>query len=189
MFQKAKAANKLEMVPMDRARHIHFAANKHGLDIEDLNSCTAVVIASPIGAILGHFSPRSQGALADAPAGDTYIKAKMDDIDALLKDHKQDFPIGDSAGVIAYAAYWGAIALSSQKKIIENRFQKWEISLKGFAYNVLEANQPRSLGKGSVMIIHQDGKVCVIVEDKARAVVSKSSTSSSTATFFKASSK
>ena len=53
MFQKAKAANKLEMVPMDRAGHIHFAANKHGLGTEDLNACTAVVIASPTGAILG----------------------------------------------------------------------------------------------------------------------------------------
>lgn len=189
MFQKGKAANKLEMVPMDRARHIHFAANKHGLDIEHLNSCTAFVIASPTGAILGHFSPRPQGAPADAPAGDTYIKAKMDDIDALLREHKQDFPIGGSAGVIAYAVYRGAIALPSQKKIIENCFQKWEIPLKGFDCTVLEANQPRPPGKGSVMVIHQDGKVCVIVEDRARAVVSTPSTSSSAATFFKASSK
>ena len=189
MFQKAKAANKLEMVPMDRARHIHFAANKHGLGTEDLNACMAVVIASPTGAILGHFSPRPQGAPANAPAGDTHIQAKMDDIDALLKEHKHDFPTGGSAGVIAYAVYRGAIALPSQKEMIESRFQHWKIPLKGFDYTVLEANQPRPPGKGSVMVVHQDGKVCVIVEAKARVVVSQPSTISSTAESSTASSK
>ena len=113
----------------------------------------------------------------------------MDDIDALLKEHKQDFPTGGSAGVIAYAVYRGAIALPSQKEIIESRFQKWNIPLKGFDYTVLETNQPRPPGKGSVMVIHQDGKVCVIVEDKARAVESKPSTGSSAAESSKASSK
>ena len=188
MFQKAMAANNLELVPMNRAKHIHFAAKKHGLGTEDLNACTAVIIASPTGAILGHFSPRPQGAPTNAPVGDTHIQAKMDDIDALLKEHTQDSPKGGSAGVIAYAVHRGTIALPSQKEIIEDRLKKWEIPLKGFEYTVLEANQPRLPGKGSIMIIHQDGKVCVSVVDKARVVISKISTGSSAAETSKASS-
>ena len=189
MFQKAKAAKKLEMVPMNRAKHIHFAPNKHGLATENLNSCTAVVIASPLGAILGHFSPRPEGAPANEAAGDAHIQAKMNDIDALLTAHKQDFPKGGSAGIIAYAVYRGAIALPSQKKIIESRLKKWEIPLKDFDYTALDADQPRPSGKGSVMVIYQGEKVYVFLEDKIRAVVSKPSTGSSAAESSKASSK
>lgn len=189
MFQRAKAANKLELVPMNQIKYLHFAPNKQGLGTEDLNACTAVVIASRIGAILGHFSPHPQDAPANAAAGDAHIQAKMDQIAALLEDHKQDFAINGSTGLIAYAVYRGEIALPSQKIIIESRFKQWGIPLKPVEYIVLEPNQPRPSGKGSVMIIHQDAKVYLFVEDKARDVVPKTSTGSSAAESSKASSK
>ena len=123
MFQRAKAANELEMVAMNQTKYVHFAANRQGLGTEDLNACTAVVIASPTGAILGHFSPRPQDAPANAAAGNAHIQAKMDQISTLLKNHKQDFPTNGLTGLIAYTIYRGAIALPSQKTIIESRFK------------------------------------------------------------------
>ena len=187
MFQRAKG--KLEMVAMNQIKYLHFAGNKQGLVTEDLNSCTAVVIASPTGAILGHFSPRSLGAPADAAAGDAHIQAKMDQISALLENHKQDFPTNGSTGLIAYAVYRGEIALPSQKTIIESRFKQWGIPLKRVEYIVLEPREPRSSGKGSVMVLHQDAKVYLFVEDKARDVVPNTSVGSSAAESSKASSK
>ncbi len=122
MFQRAKG--KLEMVAMNQIKYLYFAGNKQGLDTEDLNSCTAVVIASPTGVILGHFFPLPQGAPANAAAGDAHIQAKMNQISALLKNHKQNFSTNDSTGLIAYAVYRGEIALPSQKTIIESRFKQ-----------------------------------------------------------------
>ena len=181
MFQKAKAGNKLEMVAMNQTKYVRFAASRTGLGTEDLNACTAVVIASSTAAILGHFSPRPPGAHADAAAGDAHIKAKMDQIFALLNSHKQDFPADHSTGLIAYAVYRGAVALPSQKTIIESRFKQWEIPLKRVEYIVLDSNQSRPPGKGSVMVLHQDAKVYLFVEDKARDVVPKPSSGSSVA--------
>ncbi|MCJ1410630.1 hypothetical protein MMC19_004716 [Ptychographa xylographoides] len=189
MFQQAKAANKLEMVAMNQTKYLHFAANKQGLATEDLNACTAVVIASPSGAILGHFSPRPQDAPTNAAAGDAHIQAKMDQISTLLRNYKQDFPTDGSTGLIAYAVYRGATALPSQKKIIESCFEKWGIPLKPVEYIVLESNQPRPSGKGSVMVLHQNAKVYLFVEDKARDVVPKTPTGSSAAESSKAASK
>ena len=181
MFQKAKASNKLEIVAMNQIKYVQFAANRHGLGTEDLNACTAVVIASPTAAILGHFSPRPPGAPANSATGDAHIQAKMDQISTFLKNHKANFPQNNSTGLIAYAVYRGEVALPSQKTIIESRFKQWGIPLKRVEYIVLESNQPRPSGKGSVMVIHQDAKVYLFVEDKARDVVPKSSSGSSAA--------
>lgn len=175
MFHQAKASNKLELVGMNQMKYVHFAANRHGLGTENLNACTAVVIASPTAAILGHFSPRPPGASANTATGDAHIQAKMDEISALLQNHKQDFPQNHSTGLIAYAVYRGDVALPSQKTIIESRFKQWEIPLKHVEYIVLEPNESRPSGKGSVMVIYQDAKVYLFVEDKARDVVPKSS--------------
>lgn len=174
-FQEAKAANKLELVAMNQIKYVHFTVNKNGLGTEDLNACTAVVVASSTGAILGHFSPRPPGAPINAAAGDAHIRAKMEQIHTLLKDNKQDFPTNISTGLIAYAVYRGAVALPSQKTIIEGCFKVWGIPLKGVEYLVLESNIARPPGKGSVMVVHQSQRVHVLVEDKTRASVSKDS--------------
>lgn len=181
MFQQAKNAKKLELVPMNQIKYVHFGANKHGLGTENLNACTAVVIASPTGAILGHFSPRPSDAPGNAVAGDAHIRAKMDQIAILLRNNKQDFPTNSSTGLIAYAVYRGEIGLPSQETIIEGYFKGWGIPLKGVEYIVLEPDQPRPSGKGSVMILHQAPKVYLIVEDRARDVVPKDSAESSKA--------
>lgn len=180
-FQQAKAANKLELVPMNQIKYLHFGAKKHGLGTEDLNACTAVVIASPTAAILGHFSPRPPGASTDVAAGDTHIRAKMEQIHTLLRDNKQDFPTNSSTGLIAYAVYRGAVALPSQKTIIEGCFKAWGIPSKGVEYIVLESNIARPPGKGSVMILYQSSNVYLFVEDKARVSVSTVSAESSKA--------
>ena len=189
MFQRAKDGKKLEMVAMNQIKYVHFAANRQGLGTQDLNACTAVVIASATGAILGHFSPRPQDVPANAAAGDAHVQAKMDEISALLKSHKQDFPTNVSTGLIAYAVYRGEIALPSQKTIIESCFKQWGIPLKCVEYIVLEQNHERPSGKGTVMILHQGGKSYLFVEDKARDVVPKASVGSSAAESSKASSK
>ena len=73
MFQQAKAKNKLELVPMNRTKYVHFGSNKRGLRTENLNGCAAVIIASPTAAIFGHFSPRPSGALPDTATEDVHI--------------------------------------------------------------------------------------------------------------------
>ena len=105
----------------------------------------------------------------------------MDQIAILLRNNKQDFPTNSSTGLIAYAVYRGEISLPSQKTIIEGYFKGWGIPLKGVEYIVLEPDQPRPSGKGSVMILHQAPKVYLIVEDRARDVVPKDSAESSKA--------
>lgn len=65
--------------------------------------------------------------------------------------------------------------------IIESCFEQWGIPLQHVEYIVLESNQPRPSGKGSVMVLYQDSKVYLFVEDKARDVVPKTSTVSSAA--------
>ena len=113
----------------------------------------------------------------------------MNEIFTLLKDHKQDFPTNGSIGLIAFALYRGAIALPSQKKIIEGYFEKWRIPLKSVEYMVIDNQQPQPPGKGSIMVLHHSGKAYLFVEDKARDVVPKPSTGSSAAESSKASSK
>ncbi len=113
----------------------------------------------------------------------------MDQISTLLKSHKQDFPTNGSTGLIAYAVYRGEIALPSQKTIIESCFKQWGIPLKCVEYIVLEQSHERPSGKGTIMVLHQNGKVYLFVEDKARDVVPKTSVSSSAAESSKASSK
>ncbi|KAL8655785.1 MAG: hypothetical protein Q9210_000673 [Variospora velana] len=115
MLHIAKDADKLEMVAMNQVKYIHFTpgATQQGLGTEKLNSCTAVIVASPTGAILGHFSPRPENTPAEAAVGDTHIQAKMDQMLTLFKQHIQDFPKDRSTGLIAYTIYKGAVALPS----------------------------------------------------------------------------
>ena len=110
-----------------------------------------------------------------------HIQAKIDQVSALLQNHKAEFPQDRSTGLIAYAIVSGEVALPSQKTIIENCFKQWGIALLRVEYIVLESNVPRPSGKGSIMILHQDAKVYLFVEDKARGVVPKPSSSSSAA--------
>jgi len=122
MFQRVK--RKLKMIAMNQIKYLHFAENKQSLDIENLNSCTIVVIASSTDVILDHFFSLSQDASVNAVAEDAHIQVKMNQISALLKNHKQNFSTNDSIELIAYAVYRGEIALPSQKTIIESHFKQ-----------------------------------------------------------------
>ncbi|KAL9594938.1 MAG: hypothetical protein Q9219_006744 [cf. Caloplaca sp. 3 TL-2023] len=191
MFQRAKSAGVLDMAGMDQVKYLHFEPRRQGLATNNLNACTAVVVASSTGAILGHFPPRPPNAPIDEAVGDAYIQAKMNEIWILLQNHKQDLPTDGSTGLIAYAVYQGAIALPSQKAIIENCFRQWAISFRSVEYTASSSDYippyaPPS-GKGSVMILHQNSKAYLFVEDKAQDVVPRTSSDTSIAESSKAS--
>ncbi|KAL9104808.1 MAG: hypothetical protein Q9163_000306 [Psora crenata] len=126
MLQTARKQGRLQLVPMNRVRHIKFdPKTKMCLGTEDLNGYMAVVILSTNAAILGHFAPRPESASTTTVAGDAHIKAKMNEVRALLHQHLQDFTQKPgSTGIIAYAVYMGATALESKKDIIEGQFKE-----------------------------------------------------------------
>ena len=180
MLQTARNQGQLQLVPMNKARHLKFdPKTKMCLGTEDLNGCTAVVILSKNAAILGHFPPRPESASATTTAGDAHIKAKMNEVRALLRQHLQDFAQKPgSTGIIAYAVYMGATDLESQKDIIEAQFKEWKLQFKAVAYPVLGKHQPRSPAKGTVLIVPKDGGASVYVEDKLELSVKGTALSS-----------
>lgn len=194
MLQNARIEDKLQLVTMNQVRYLRFDPNTRiCLGTEHLNACTAVVILSKNAAILGHFAPRPASASANTAAGDAHIKAKMDELRALLGQHLQDFAQKPgSTGIVAYAVYVGATALQSQKDIIESQFKLWKMQFKSVPYPVLDSDQPRAPAKGTVLIVPKDGGAEVYVEDKRVASVkgtASSSIGSSAAESSKASSK
>ncbi len=111
----------------------------------------------------------------------------MNQISALLKNHKQNFLTNDSIELIAYAVYREEIALPFQKTIIESHFKQWDIQLKRVKYIVLESRELRSFKKDLVMILHQNVKVYLFIKNKACDIVLNISVSFSAAKFFKTS--
>jgi len=109
MFQRVK--KKLKMIAMNQIKYLYFAENKQSLNIENLNSCTIIVIASSTDVILDHFFSLSQDASVNAVAKDAHIQVKMNQISAFLKNRKQNFSINDSIELITYAVYREEIAL------------------------------------------------------------------------------
>ncbi len=61
------------MIAMNQIKYLYFAENKQSLNIENLNSCTIVVITSSTDVILDHFFLLSQDASVNAVAEDAYI--------------------------------------------------------------------------------------------------------------------
>ena len=179
---------------MNQVKYLRFdPKTRICLGTEHLNPCTAVVILSKNAAILGHFPPRPASASANTAAGDAHIKAKMNELRALLGQHLQEFAQKPgSTGIVAYAVYKGETALQSQKDIIESQLTSWKMQVKSVPYPVLNSDQPRAAAQGTVLIVPIDGGAEVYVEDKRVVFVkgtASSSTGSSAAESSKASSK
>ena len=153
----------------------------------------SLVVVDRNAQINGHFAPRPASASANTAAGDIYIKAKMNELRALLRQHLQDFAQKPSStGIVAYAIYMGVPALQSQREIIESQFRSWKMQFKSVPYPVLNSDQPQAPAKGTVLIVPKDGGAEVYVEDKRVASVkgtALSDTGSSAAESSKAASK
>lgn len=143
------------------------------LGTEDLNGCTAVVIVSKDATILGHISPRPSGQNTSQATGDAHVRAKMQELSALLSQHLSEFKQG-TGGVVVYAIYMGEVALTDQKKIVEDQFKSWKLPFNSVSYPILKPGEPRPPAKG-IVLIDAGGEAPVIwVEDKAMARVKAS---------------
>jgi len=165
-LQNAKGKNQLRLVEMNQVKYLRFEPKaKTCLGTEDLNSCTAIVVLSRNAAILGHFSPRPSTANPNTATGDTHIKAKMNELHTLLRQHLGDFTQKPgSVSVVVYAIYMGATALQSQKEIIEAQFKAWKMPFKSVPYQVTK--ELKGPAKGTVLIDPRNGAPGLYVEDK-----------------------
>ena len=177
----ARQSNRLQVVKMNSVEYMRFQPGvKTFLGTEDLNGCTAVVIVSKDAAILGHISPRPSGQITSEATGDAHMRSKMQELRTLLHQHLSDFKQG-TGGVVVYALYMGEVALSDQKRIIEDQFKSWKLPFTSVSYPVLKPGEPRSPAKGTVLIDAGGEALIIWVEDKpvARVRASGSSAGSS----------
>lgn len=194
MLQTARDKGRLRLVSMNEVKYLRFESkSKMCLGTENLNSCTAIAIISKDAAILGHFSPRPSSANVNTATGDAHIKAKLQELRALLAQHLSEFTQKPaSASVVAYAVYMGATALQSQKELIESQLKAWKMPFRSVPYQVLDKNQARGTAKGTVLIALGDNGPTVYVEDKSMLsmkATASSSTGSSAAESSKSASK
>ena len=173
----ARQDNQLQVVKMNNIGYMRFqSGGKTFLGTEDLNGCTVVVIVSKDAAILGHISPRPSEQNTSEATGDAHVRSKMQELRTLLGQHLSDFKQG-TGGIVVYAIYMGEIALTDQKKIIEDQFKSWKLPFKSVSYPVLKLEVPRPPAKGTVLIDAGGEAPVIWVEDKAVARVTASGSS------------
>ncbi|KAF1348483.1 hypothetical protein BDV97DRAFT_186865 [Delphinella strobiligena] len=107
LFLTALRSEEVEEVAMNEVRLATFyrATDKPCLGTQNLNSCTGVIIASQLAAILGHIAPRPpQRAMNDPDAGDRHMNTMMDRIVELYRGNQSLFPAEKPSWVVS--AIW-----------------------------------------------------------------------------------
>ncbi|PWY83898.1 hypothetical protein BO94DRAFT_547541 [Aspergillus sclerotioniger CBS 115572] len=111
---------------MNKVGFISFSDDqtKKVIGTRNLNSCTAVMLASTKGAILAHISPLP-GPTNDPDAGEKHVREKMTEfVDLYL--FKKDIRLGPEmkqSGIVC-GIYLGQIAVPDQQRLIESILQE-----------------------------------------------------------------
>lgn len=129
-----------------------------------LGSCTAVLVVTPRGAVLGHVSPLPDGGLTYPEAGDDHIEAFMDRFNTYLDRYESLFPQGSPAWVVC-AVFRGSIALPEQQSIIATKLRAARLNVNiSETYHVpYTAEHP---DRGTIFVDSRGSAVEVYVEDR-----------------------
>ena len=150
------------MVPMGGVHFLDFA-EKAAIGTEHLGSCSVVVIASELGAILAHIAPQP-GATNDPFAGDTNVRSAMHQIDTLYQNKRSYFP--STATIVVCALFRGEVALPNQLDIMMASLRGLGLDPRGISYDV--PGDPTIRGKGTVMVMkkREYARPKIIVEER-----------------------
>jgi hypothetical protein len=164
LLDRAWAEGTAYNVAMDEVKFLQFdPSGLSSIGTANLNGCSAVMIVSIYGAILGHIPPRPDGTSQDLDAGDRHARMKMQEVATLFTTYKNYFPSGGNTWVLC-AVFQGEVALPDQQKIMQDGLSNLGLSLSSITYVV--GRMGSNPGKGTVFI---DGSVqvpIVYVEDK-----------------------
>ncbi|KAI9736072.1 MAG: hypothetical protein M1818_006248 [Claussenomyces sp. TS43310] len=162
----AEGTETVYLVAMDEVRFLAFGQNGlTSISTRNLNGCSAVMIVSKQGAILGHFPPRPSSYSQDLEAGDNHIRAKIREVAALYKSNQQYFPSGHNW--VVCALFKGEVALPDQQKIMEDTLASLGLSSSLRTYEASKRNSKNWFpGQGTVFVDGGGPVPDVYIEDK-----------------------
>ncbi|BCR83571.1 uncharacterized protein ACHE_10973S [Aspergillus chevalieri] len=161
-FETWRQTNALHIVPMG-GLYFHDFAEKAAIGTEHLGSCSVVVIASKLGAILAHIAPQP-AATNDPFAGDANVRTTMGDVAALYQNKREYFP--SAATIVVCALFRGEVALPDQLNIMTASLRALSLDPRAISYDV--PGDPTIRGKGTVMVMNKRewDRPKIIVEER-----------------------
>ncbi|KAK2763315.1 hypothetical protein FQN54_009951 [Arachnomyces sp. PD_36] len=151
-------------VKMNKIDFVSFSPTSpvKAIGTRNLNGCTAVLVVSKLGALLGHISPLPYPTTNPA-AGENHMREKMTELWHLLFTvHNKSFPDPKKAGVVS-ATLLGSVGLPAQKKLAEDIFKENDVPVNTFLYDA--QNSANMSAKGTVFIDGRQPSPIVYVED------------------------
>ena len=146
LINRLQNTDQIVLVPMNECK-ITYIGQKLSVGTRDLNSCTGVIILSPLAIILAHIAPRPDGTTTanDRGAGDRHVMSKMNEVAEIYRDHRQWFPAEFTACGV-FAQYLSEIALPDQEVIVMNTLTSLGIYPENYSYNVPTNDNKPSAG-------------------------------------------
>lgn len=120
LFEQALGRGQAYEVHMNKVGSVSFDQAPKAIGTKNLNSCSAVMMVSVKGAILGHISPLPT-ITNDPSAGENHVREMMTEFLEVYRREK-DFRLGPEikkSGIV-FGIYLGNIALPDQKELIES---------------------------------------------------------------------
>lgn len=152
---------------MNEIKFLPFGENGFtSIGTANLNGCSAIMILSNFGAILGHIAPLPDNHAGNPAAGDEHAKSKMSLLQSLYTSNQRYFPTG-SDGWVVCAMFDGEVALPDQQRIFERVLTDLHLpcSLRTYTVAATRARSEESPGKGTVFISGNGNSPTVYVED------------------------
>lgn len=145
-LDRLRAENKVEEVRMGAVKFVSFQ-QKDAIGTAGLGSCSAVVLASTLGAILAHIPPLPFQS-PDPHAGDVNAQRMMSQVQILYNNNRNYFPLATTR--VICAVYMGQVALPSQVQIMKNSLQA--IGLTPILKQYSVPGNPNVPGQGTVVV-------------------------------------
>ena len=120
-FRDAYRSRQAKEVLMNEVGGVKFS-HTPCIGTDGLRSCTAVLLVTSEGAILGHVAPLPPGGGTYPEAGDDHTKYYMDRFIRYMDRYESIFPRHSSVSVI-YAIFRNSVALPEQQTIITMRLR------------------------------------------------------------------
>ena len=162
LLSRLQANAQILLVNMNEVR---FAAFKQipAIGTKDLGSCSVIIVASKLGAILAHISPLPHPT-ASSSAGDNHVRSKMAEVQRLVALHQTHGYFPQKDNLIVCAVYQGAIALPIQVEIMKEVLTAIAPPPNIRTYTVPGNDQ--NPARGTVVVVSNDNqKPIIYIED------------------------
>jgi len=155
------------VVAMDEIKFLRFGENEiTSIGTANLNGCSAVMIISAFGAILGHIAPLPDDHFNRLTAGNDHARSKMDLLESLYTAKKRHFPTGSNSWVVC-AMFEGEVGLPEQQKIFEDTLLNLDLpyTFRTYTATATRNRQGTTTGQGTVFIQSNGNSPLVYIED------------------------